>query len=236
MLTHLALFRQRALVAVLLAAVIVFVLWNISALSGVLYPFRLFVTFVHETGHGLASLLTGGQFHEFRITDNGSGMALTSGGIRALILPAGYVGAALFGAVLFYLTNTVPFPRTIAVVLAVLLAVVTVLYTSPLSLAFFVGLGMAAVLALIWRFADRGVTMVALNVLAILTGLNAVLDLISLTRNADIGAAGLRNDAAAFTAEVAPLIPAVVWALLWAALAILLVGAAVYFSLIRRRK
>lgn len=236
MITHLAFFRQRAFVMAVLAAIIVFVVWNIPALSGILYPFRLFVTFVHETGHGAAALATGGHFQTFVILDNGGGYALTSGGLRALILPAGYVGAALFGAVLFYLTNAIPYPRSIAGALAILLALVTVLYTELLSLAFFVGLVMAILLVLLWRYTDRGVTMLALDVLAILTGLNAVLDLISLTQNANLSAGNVRNDAAAFSAEVAPLIPPVVWALLWAGIALILVGAAVYFSFIRRRR
>ncbi|MBK8026701.1 MAG: M50 family metallopeptidase [Chloroflexi bacterium] len=236
MFAHLALFRQRALVTALAAAVIIFIVWNIPALSGVLYPFRLFVTFVHETGHGLAALISGGHFEGFVIQQNGGGFALTSGGTRALILPAGYLGAALFGAVVFYLTNTLPYPRSISLGLAVLLGLVTFLYTDLLSLAFLVGLGMAAVLVLLWRYADRGVNMLALNLLAILTGLNAVLDLVSLTGNAHISAGPLRNDAAAFSAEIAPLVPATVWALLWAAIAIILVGGAIYFSLIRRRR
>jgi len=235
MLTHLALFRQRAFVIALLAAAVVFILWNIPALSVVLYPFRLFVTFVHETGHGLAALVSGGQFEQFRIDENGSGVALTAGGSRFLILPAGYLGAALFGAVLFYLTNRVPYPRTIAAGLAVVLALITVLYTDFLSLAFIVGLVMAAALGLLWRFADRSLTMLALNILAIITGLNAVLDLISLTRNTNIIVGALRNDAAAFSLEVAPLVPPVVWAFLWAGIAIALLAAAVYFSLIRRK-
>ena len=52
--THHALFNQRALLISVVAFVIVLVLWNIPALDFILYPFRLFVTFVHEAGHGLA--------------------------------------------------------------------------------------------------------------------------------------------------------------------------------------
>ena len=50
--THHALFNQRALLISVVAFVIVLVLWNIPALDFILYPFRLFVTFVHEAGHG----------------------------------------------------------------------------------------------------------------------------------------------------------------------------------------
>ncbi len=236
MLTHLALFRQRALVIALIAFAIVFVLWNIPALGFILYPFRLFVTFVHESGHAVAALLTGGKVGGMTVYATGAGVTLTAGGSRLLILPAGYLGAALFGAVVFYLTNTVPFPKTISLILAVLLAGITLLYTSVLSTAWLVGLGSALILLALWRFADRSVNLLILDILAILTGLNAVLDLVGLISfsNATIGS--VRNDAAAFSAEITPIIPSVVWAIVWALIAIIMLGAAVYFSHIRQRR
>ena len=79
MLTHLALFRQRALVIALVAFVITLVLWNVPQLDFILYPVRLFVTFVHETGHGLAALISGGRFVNFTVSPDGSGVALTAG-------------------------------------------------------------------------------------------------------------------------------------------------------------
>lgn len=235
MITHLALFRQRALIIAVIAFVIVLVLWNIPAFAPVLYPVRLFVTFVHETGHGVAALISGGQFNEFRIDPNGSGLALTTGGSRALILPMGYLGAALFGAVLFYVANRVPFPRTISAVLAGLIVLVTLLYTSWFSTAWLVGIGMAVVLILLWRFADRGINLLVLNVLAMLTALNAVLDLVSLIGSANLTMGMIRNDAAAFTSEITPIIPPVIWALLWAIVAVLMLLVSVYFAIIRRR-
>ncbi len=236
MVTHLAFFRQRALLIALLAFVIVLVLWNIPALDFVLYPFRLFVTFVHESGHGVAALLTGGHFENFRVDPTGSGVALTTGGARWLILPAGYLGAALFGAVLFYLVNTVPFTKTIALVLAIMLAAITLLFTQFLATAWLVGIGSALVLLALSRLADRSVNLLVLDVLAILTGLNAVLDLFSLVSHSDAALGALRNDAAAFTYEVAPAIPPAIWAALWALIAVAMLGAAVYFSHIRRRR
>lgn len=235
---HLAFFRQRALIMALIAVVIVFVVWNVPALSGVLYPFRLFVTFIHESGHGIAALLTGGDFGRMVISPDGSGFATTSGGIRAIILPAGYLGAALFGALLFYLTNTLPFPKTLALILAVLLALLTLLYTELLSLAFLVGLGMALALAALWRFADRGITMLALNILAIVTGLNAVMDVLMLVRLADVPTAGVigQNDAAAFSAQVAPILPPAGWAFVWALISLLIVGASVWVTFLRGRR
>src|SRR5690606_1088256 len=83
-------FRRRALIYAGIALVVVFILWNIPQLSLLLFPFRLFVTFVHEAGHGLAAILTGGRFLSFTILPNGAGFATTAGGSAALILSAGY--------------------------------------------------------------------------------------------------------------------------------------------------
>ncbi|MFN8448139.1 MAG: M50 family metallopeptidase [Anaerolineae bacterium] len=236
MLTHLALFRQRSLVIAIVAFLVVLVLWNIPQLDFILYPVRLFVTFVHEAGHGLAAILTGGHFENFRVDPNTAGVALTSGGARWLVLPAGYLGAALFGALLFYITNTVPYPRTISLILAILVAVITVLFTDLLSTAFLVGLGSALVLLALWRYADRSVNLLVLDALAILTGLNVVLDLVALISHSNAAMGEVLNDAAAFSRDVAPILPPVVWAVVWTIIAVLMLGAAVYFSHIRRRR
>ncbi|MBR4985768.1 MAG: M50 family metallopeptidase [Proteobacteria bacterium] len=40
-----------------------------------LYPFMLVYTFIHEMGHGIAAILTGGDFLKFEMWIDGSGMA-----------------------------------------------------------------------------------------------------------------------------------------------------------------
>lgn len=226
--------RRRDLMIALAAGVIVFILWNVPQLSQVvLYPFRLFVTYVHEAGHGSMALLTGGQFLGFEILPNGAGQATTAGGIRALILPAGYLGAALFGGLLFYLANTVRYSRSLSVALGVGLIGFSLLFGRFSLTAFIVGIAFGGVLILLGLRAHREVNLLVLNMLAIITGLNAVLDLIFLVGNSNIGIGSLRNDAAAFAREVAPVIPAAVWALLWAVVAVAILGAAVWLSVIR---
>ncbi|HEX2906610.1 MAG TPA: M50 family metallopeptidase, partial [Phototrophicaceae bacterium] len=175
--------HRRTLMIVAAAVVIVFVLWNVPQLDMLLYPFRLFVTYVHEAGHGLMALLTGGQFLRFEIYSNGAGQALTAGGSRALILPAGYLGAALFGAVLFYLVNRLHYSRSIAFVLGLLLILMTILFGRFSATAFWVGILFGAVLLALAYKAGREINAVVLNVLAILTGLNAVLDVYFLVGN-----------------------------------------------------
>ncbi len=223
---------DRRLLLTVLAAIVVFILWNIPQLEFLLYPFRLFVTYVHESGHGTASLLTGGRFMGFEIFANGSGQAITAGGSRLLILPAGYLGAALFGAILLYLNNRFHRSRIIAIILGVGLVIYSVLFGHIALLSLVVGILFGiALIALGWKTNDY-INSFILNILAILTGLNAVLDVYQLIGNSSATLGDVRNDAAAFSAEVFPL-PAAFWALLWSLIAIIMLGIAVWYGIIR---
>lgn len=225
-------FRRRALLILPLAGLAVYLLWNVPDVGFLLYPFRLFVTYVHEAGHSLAALVSGGAVIGFQVFPNGGGVATTAGGARWLILPAGYLGAAAFGALLFYLTNTVRHTNWIAGGLGVFLIGFTIAFAWSSPLALLVGIAFGAALLALARWARREITIFVLNVLAILTGLNAVLDVWLLVGNSGIGMGSVRNDAAAFSAEVF-FLPAWFWALLWSALAVAMLGAAAWFSLIR---
>jgi hypothetical protein len=225
-------FRQRAVLLMPIAALIVFVLWNTPQLDALLYPFRLFVTYVHEAGHGLAAILTGGRLLGFVVSPDGSGVATTVGGWRWLILPAGYLGAATFGALLFFVANRFPHSRYLSGGLGVLLILFTVLFGLSSFTAILVGGLFGALLLVMAKYANHTINLIVLNVLAILTGLNAVLDLWYLTQFSDIGAGRVRNDAAAFAYEVVPLTPAWLWAGLWALIAVAMLGAAVWFSVV----
>ena len=233
--------RSRVWVTMFGALAIVYLLWNIPALDFIVYPLRLFVTYVHEAGHSSMALLSGGKVVGFSVSSDGSGLARTIGGTRALILLAGYLGAAFFGACLFYIVNTFRRPRSISIVIGVMMVFFTLSFASVdasgAPFAMLIGLGMSAVLiGMGWKL-NRQINLLVLNVLAIMTSLNAVLDLFFLVNNADVGAGqGVRNDAAAFSEVVNVLgigLPAAVWAFVWAGIAIAMIGAAVYYSLIR---
>jgi hypothetical protein len=217
----------------LAAVVVVFILWNIPQLDFLLYPFRLFVTYVHEAGHGTAALLTGGQFLRFEMFPDGSGFAVTRGGSQFFILPAGYLGAALFGAVLFYLANRFHRSRLLTLALGVGLILFSILFGRVSLLALAVGVIFGGVLIALAWYTHEDVNTFVLSLLASLTSLNAVFDVWSLVGNSDAALGTVRNDAAAFSAAIFPLIPGSVWALLWSGLAILMLGISIWFSLIR---
>ena len=64
----------------LVAAALSVVLWFIPYAEVLTYPFRIFVTFIHEGGHALAALLTGNSVESLRVAVNASGETNTTQG------------------------------------------------------------------------------------------------------------------------------------------------------------
>jgi hypothetical protein len=68
-----------------------------------LYPIIWLVAFLHEMGHALGALVTGGEVLALQINPDGSGLTTTRGGSIGIILVGGYVGSALLGNILLYI-------------------------------------------------------------------------------------------------------------------------------------
>src|SRR5713226_1550750 len=97
--------RPQAL-TLLLAAAISIALWFIPFAEILTYPFRVFVTFIHEGGHAIAALLTGNSVQSLSVAMNASGETYTTqGGMfsQMLVASAGYLGAMTYGALLLVL-------------------------------------------------------------------------------------------------------------------------------------
>jgi hypothetical protein len=228
--------RRRALMIAALASVLLYVLWNTPGLSIIMAPLRLFVTYVHEAGHSLAALATGGRVIGFLVSPDGSGLATTAGGNRAVVISGGYLGAALFGSVLFYIANRYSrYDRAIAIVLGVAMVVFTVLFARPdergAPTAIYLGWGFGIALVLVGWKAPRMITLLVLDILAISTALNAVLDVWYLISFIDASRGAVQNDAVAFSRQVTGrLIPASVVAISWAVAAVVMFGASVWYG------
>lgn len=69
----------------------------------ILYPITLLVTFLHEFGHALGAVLTGGSVEQVQINPDGSGYTVSRGGIRSITIMGGYIGSAILGNLLFYI-------------------------------------------------------------------------------------------------------------------------------------
>jgi len=190
-------------------------LWYLPIAEFALYPLRLFVTFVHEGGHALVTVLTAGHVGYVTIAPDGSGLTMSQGGLFAFISMAGYVGATAFGAFCLHLSRRKDGGRQGLVLLAVTVLLITGLWINPVGAGFFGFVsGVAIGLALIGAargLPEKGAAFL-LAFLAVQLSLNAIFDLRNLLWMTTQTAA--KNDAV-FMTEAYGLTPWF-WALLWA--------------------
>jgi hypothetical protein len=59
----------------ILLTTVIFMLWN----TGLVYPLRLLIVFLHELSHAAATILTGGSVLEFNIATDESGHVISLG-------------------------------------------------------------------------------------------------------------------------------------------------------------
>ena len=184
-------------------------LWN----SFVVYPFRIFVVFLHEISHGLAAVLTGGSIESIGLSFDEGGVCRTRGGFPFLILNAGYLGSLLWGALFLILGERRTRARGIVGLVGAFTLVVTLVYVRTL---FGFGYGLAAGLALliVATKLKPAVSEVLLAAIGATSALYAVWDVASdvLLRYAP------ESDAAALARLTG--VPAVVWGVFWIAFSI----------------
>jgi hypothetical protein len=115
----------------LMAAAISLILWFIPFAGWLVYPFQLFVTFIHEGSHVIAALLTGEAVQSLSVSPDTSGMVMSSstGTISQMIISsAGYVGAVGFGALLLYLIRLGVRPNIVLFFCSILVGILTIVF------------------------------------------------------------------------------------------------------------
>jgi hypothetical protein len=195
-----------------------------------LYPFRLFTTWVHECGHALMTVLVGGRVMSIYIAADGSGLTesvIPAGRVTAgLVASSGYLGAAIVGCLLLAATRVEKRAHVILVGLGACMLVTLVVWMRNLF-------GAAVVLA--WgvtliALARRGVGNVPrflLGFLAIQVALNSVYD-IRVLFQIDRGPSDAATMARLF------LLPSGVWAAGWMLVSVAMLGATVWATRGRR--
>ncbi len=217
----------------LVTALLVLVPW----FSFLNYPFRLFLTLIHELSHGLAAMLTGGRFIRFEVFPHGAGLAYTAGGWRLVIVPAGYLGVALFGAALIMLGRSYRWSRLALAVIGGAVILFSLRYGGPSIftarfvnglLTTFSGLFFGGFFLWVAYKATPGWIVFWLHLVAIQAGLLAFSDLATLFGLSLRFFNAPANDAQSM-AEIT-FIPAPVWAVLWAISALVLIGGAIWLT------
>ena len=200
--------RWLVLGAVLIGVVFLWQTWLV-------YPLKILVVFFHEIGHGVAALLTGGSIVRIELDPREGGLAVTQGGIRFVILSAGYLGSLLIGGVILVAAADSRRDRVITGILAVVLAVVTLLFVRPwFGFGMLFGLATSVVLVLAARFLSHAWNDFLLSLVGLTSCLYAVIDI----KSDVLDRPELQSDAR-MLAELTGL-PTLLWGILWIGLAL----------------
>ena len=216
----------------LVAATISVVLWFIPYAEFLTYPFRIFVTFIHEGGHALAALLTGNSVASLSVATNASGETYTThGGLisQVLISSAGYIGSMAFGALLLVLIRKAVAARIVLLSSAVLVFGLTLIFGlikpifwvqawSGIPFTLLAGTLISVGLVLIARFASARVATFFVSFLAVQCVLNALFDLKTVLFLSSPFGPTVANDAV--NMQQATGIPALIWTVIWIGLAL----------------
>jgi hypothetical protein len=235
--------------AVLLtAALISIVLWFIPFAEILTYPFRIFVTFIHEGGHAIAALLTGNSVQSLSIATNASGETYTSQGgtiSQMLVASAGYLGSMAYGAFLLVLIRKAIAARIVLLGSAAVVFALTMIYglikpamtgvvSSALPFTIIAGTLLSLGLVAIAKYAKARVATFFVSLLAVQCILNALLDLKTVFFLSSPFAPSVPTDAVNMANATG--IPALVWSIMWIAMAIGILGVAMRLYISGRNK
>jgi len=216
----------------LAAAAISIILWFIPFAEVLNYPFRIFVTFIHEGGHAIAALLTGNTVESLSIAMNASGETYTTkGGLfsQVFVSSAGYIGSMAYGALLLILIRKAIAARIVLIGSAGVVLALTLIYglfkpivswgaLSGIPFTLFAGVLLTAGLIAVAKFASARVAAFFTSFLAVQCVLNALLDLKTAFFLSSPFAPTVPTDA--LNMANATGIPALLWVILWIAIAL----------------
>ena len=200
--------------------------WNMPYASTLLYPFKLFVTCIHEACHALAARFTGGNVAVISIAPDESGLTMSMGGVRPIVTMAGYLGTAVFGGVLIWWGRRPESARSVLQSIGVVIIALTLFYGGG---GFFSFLWMALIgvaILMIARKAPQSFCHTFLLFLAVITTISAVMDIEVLFMASVLSDA--QSDAK--TMEQLTMVPAVVWSVLWGLTAIVILIFALWLA------
>ncbi|MFN2454280.1 MAG: M50 family metallopeptidase [Pyrinomonadaceae bacterium] len=230
----------------LFAALLSIALWFIPFAEILTYPFRIFVTFIHEGGHALAALLTGNSVASLSVAMNASGETYTTNGgllSQVFVSSAGYLGATIYGALLLVLIRRAVAARIVLAGTAVLILALTGVYGFLVPLAhgmispFTVLAGILIPLGLlaVSRYASPRAATFFVSFLAVQCVLNAVFDLKTVFfLSSPLQSAGVATDAQNMANATG--IPAILWAAVWIGISFLILSIAMRaYSISRSR-
>ena len=184
-----------------------------------LYPFTLFTTWIHECGHAVMVVLTGGSVSSITIQPDTSGLTrslMPDGRIaRGLVASSGYLGSSVVGCLLLAATRVEKRARPILWAIGAFM-LFTLVFWIRNPFGALVVLGWAVTLLALARKATGRAPRFFLSVLAVQVALNAVFNIRVLFL--------VNGPSDADTMARLFLLPAWLWASAWMLLSILMLA------------
>ncbi|RYG23629.1 hypothetical protein EON82_13450 [bacterium] len=198
-------------IALILAAVVSLVGMVFPPVEAMLLPLRLLSTHIHELGHALAALGTGGTPQFIKVFGNGSGVTPVAGGFLPLVASAGYLGAAAAGAAVVYAMRTEQGARRALGITGFALAASLILFVRGDIVGVASGVLWAAVLIAAAKVLRGSWLLFAAGLIGLQQGINS---LRSLSELLQITAVSESHSDARLMQQIT-YVPAMVWAALW---------------------
>jgi len=225
----------------LIATVLTVALWFIPYAEYLVYPVRLFVTFVHESSHALVAVLTGGSVQSLTISSDGSGVVYSMGsGLISQLLTssAGYLGATAFGVLLLYLIRRNFSPNKLLTALGIFVGIMTIVFTvispvfnifslqaafSSILFTIIAGIFLASALVVLGLYSNLKVANFAVAFLAVQCLLNSLSDLKTVfVLSSPLIGSDIQTDAA--NMQNATGIPGFMWVAIWIGVSLFMIS------------
>ena len=218
--------QRNTLLLLAFQTVILVLCYTTTVTRCVVYPLFILSTVFHEFGHALMCVMTGGHVASISVAMDESGLTSFTGGWFCAVLPAGYLGSSLMGALLLFCGFSYGVSRYAAAgIMLVLLAVLHFaqgIYTVVCVVVLSASLA-AAFLARDGEFCQHIVLF-----LGAASSLAAMLDILESTVLEVI----VGSDAQQFADHCSVVLPPTLFGAAWFVLSTLLIGASILAGLI----
>ena len=232
--------RSLGLIVILTVASIM--LWDVPSVAWLLAPVKIFVTALHELGHAVACLATGGSVSGLTIVSDNSGhggLTMCRGGNPFVYDQTGYLGTAFFGC-LFILIGRFPLvAKTMLFLIGLGIGTASLILmpadlVQPGSILQGIGSiawGLTIAAALIWCGLKLrpALAQFLLLFLAVQTALNALTD-VWLLIQLSLGLYPVSTFSDATNMAEMTHIPAFIWSLLWGLVSLLMLAGTLWLS------
>lgn len=184
--------------------------------TDIVYPIKILVVFLHESSHGLATILTGGRVERIELDPREGGLTYSVGGNQFLISSAGYLGSECWGGLILFLASRTRFDALLAMILGTSTCLIGLVYVRPFaSFGGIFTLAFGAVLFLSGLLLGERVNDVVLRVIGLTSCMYAILDIKS-----DILSRPYAQSDAAALAKLTGF-PTLLWGTIWMLIALL---------------